>query len=63
VLTLAAHHHHHHHRRRRRLQSLDIGRQTWFARDVNTKAWVSDLKDGVKYLLGTKWLPTGWEVG
>jgi hypothetical protein len=42
---------------------MDVHRQTWYARDVRSKAWVSDLQDGVKYILGAKWLPTGWEIG
>jgi hypothetical protein len=44
-------------------RSFDMGAQVWNARSLATGAIVSTLADGVKYLVGVKWLPTGWEVG
>lgn len=42
---------------------FNIQKQKWFARDRQTMKIVSELKDGNKYLLGVKYLPTGWELG
>eukprot|EP00879_Flechtneria_rotunda_P022507 GHRR01023758.1.p2 GENE.GHRR01023758.1~~GHRR01023758.1.p2 ORF type:complete len:279 (+),score=87.28 GHRR01023758.1:1347-2183(+) len=42
---------------------LNIGKQMWSAVDTRTGAWVSDLNDGIKYMLGVGFLPTGWEMG
>lgn len=36
--------------------------QLWNARKPDGTV-VSTLRDGFKYLLGVKWLPTGWEIG
>jgi hypothetical protein len=36
--------------------------QLWNARKPDGTL-VSTLLDGLKYLLGVKWLPTGWEIG
>jgi hypothetical protein len=33
------------------------------AAGVAAGAWVSNLTDGFKYVLGSKYLPTGFEVG
>lgn len=44
-------------------RSFDMGAQVWNARSIATGAIVSTLRDGFKYLVGVKWLPTGWEVG
>jgi hypothetical protein len=40
-----------------------MGAQVWNARSIANGAIVSTLRDGFKYLVGVKWLPTGWEVG
>jgi hypothetical protein len=40
-----------------------MGAQVWNARSIATGSIVSTLRDGFKYLVGVKWLPTGWEVG
>lgn len=42
---------------------FDIQSQKWYARDRITKKTVSELQDGFKYLLGVKYMPTGWELG
>jgi hypothetical protein len=42
---------------------FDIQQQKWYARDRVTKKTVSELQDGFKYLLGVKYMPTGWELG
>lgn len=42
---------------------FDFQRQIWTAVNKSTGKWVSDLKNGVKYLVGIKFLPTGWELG
>jgi hypothetical protein len=44
-------------------RSFDMGAQVWNARSIANGAIVSTLRDGFKYLVGVKWLPTGWEVG
>lgn len=41
---------------------FDIQQQLWKARKPDGTV-VSTLRDGFKYLLGVKWLPTGWEIG
>lgn len=41
---------------------IDLGRQRWRAVNASSGAFVSELEDGWKYVLGSKWLPTGWEV-
>lgn len=43
-------------------RSFDIGQQVWNARRSDGTI-VSTLRDGHKYIVGVKWLPTGWEVG
>lgn len=40
-----------------------IKKQLWTAVNASSGAFVSDLKDGVKYALGVSFLPTGWELG
>lgn len=42
---------------------FDIEKQLWTAVRTSDGKWVSDLKDGVKYMVGIKFLPTGWELG
>lgn len=42
---------------------FDIQKQKWFARERKSKLVVSELEDGFKYLLGVKYMPTGWELG
>ncbi|KAF8067393.1 MER3 [Scenedesmus sp. PABB004] len=42
---------------------FDVRKQLWTAVRSSDGAWVSDLRDGVKYMLGNGFLPTGWEVG
>lgn len=42
--------------------SFDIGAQLWRARKSDGTV-VSTLQDGLKYIVGVKWLPTGWEIG
>lgn len=41
----------------------DIETQRWASYSKTTNAKCSDLTNGVKYVLGAKWLPTGWELG
>jgi hypothetical protein len=41
---------------------FDMQQQLWNARKPDGTV-VSTLLDGLKYLLGVKWLPTGWEIG
>jgi hypothetical protein len=43
-------------------RSFDIGAQLWRARKSDGTV-VSTLQDGFKYIVGVKWLPTGWEIG
>lgn len=42
---------------------FDIQTQKWYARDRVSKKTMSELQDGFKYLLGVKYMPTGWELG
>lgn len=42
---------------------INLAKQLWTAVNTTTGAWVADLTDGYKYVLGSKYLPTGWEVG
>ncbi|KAF6261585.1 chondroitin AC/alginate lyase [Scenedesmus sp. NREL 46B-D3] len=42
---------------------MNLGTQLWMAVNITTGARVSDLTDGLKYVLGSKYLPTGFEVG
>lgn len=42
---------------------FDMQRQAWYARNRTTMTPVSELKSGFKYLLGVKYMPTGWELG
>lgn len=44
---------------------FDIAKQLWFQFNKTTLQAVpgGELRDGVKYLLGVKFLPTGWELG
>lgn len=42
---------------------INLGKQMWGALNITTGAWVADLIDGYKYVLGSKYLPTGWEIG
>lgn len=42
---------------------FDIQKQKWFARERKSMLIVSELEDGFKYLLGVKYMPTGWELG
>uniref|UniRef100_A0A383V947 Alginate lyase domain-containing protein n=1 Tax=Tetradesmus obliquus TaxID=3088 RepID=A0A383V947_TETOB len=42
---------------------FDMQKQRWAAVYTSNGAWHSDLWDGVKYLLGIGFLPTGWEMG
>eukprot|EP00878_Enallax_costatus_P031100 GHUV01033963.1.p1 GENE.GHUV01033963.1~~GHUV01033963.1.p1 ORF type:complete len:177 (-),score=14.84 GHUV01033963.1:24-554(-) len=44
------------------LWQFDIRTQLWYARDKATGAVVKAQDDGVKYIVGSKWLPTGWEI-
>lgn len=38
--------------------------QSWWAHNAtNPEQRLSELRDGVKYLVGIMWLPTGWELG
>jgi hypothetical protein len=37
--------------------------QRWFAMNTTTFAKVSDYPTDTKWLLGVKYLPTGWEIG
>lgn len=37
----------------------DIRKQLWQAFRTSDGAWVSDLRDGVRYMLGIGFLPTG----
>lgn len=43
--------------------SFDYQKQLWTAVNSSSGKWVSDLRNGVKYLVGIKFLPTGWELG
>lgn len=43
--------------------TVDIKRQKWNALNTTNGAWLSDLNDGIKYMLGIGFLPTGWEYG
>lgn len=42
---------------------FDFQKQLWSAVNNTNGAWVSDLKDGVKYVIGNGYLPAGWELG
>jgi hypothetical protein len=37
--------------------------QLWAALNSTTGAVVTQLRDGVKYVVGNSFLPTGWEIG
>lgn len=41
---------------------FDIRSQLWYAKDTATGAVVATQTDGIKYVVGSKWLPTAWEV-
>lgn len=43
--------------------AFDMQRQLFYAKNSTSGAWVADLNDGVKYLQGITFLPTGWELG
>eukprot|EP00775_Hariotina_reticulata_P003960 gene3960-4213_t len=42
---------------------FDITAQRWYAMDTKTFTRVADYPDDTKWLLGVKYLPTGWEFG
>eukprot|EP00775_Hariotina_reticulata_P012621 gene12621-12751_t len=42
---------------------INLGSQLWNAINTTSGAVVSELRDGFKYVLGSKYLPTGWEIG
>ncbi|WIA43021.1 hypothetical protein OEZ86_009555 [Tetradesmus obliquus] len=42
---------------------INLGSQLWLAVNATTGAWVSNLTDSFKYVLGSKYLPTGFEMG
>lgn len=41
---------------------FDIRTQLWHAKDLTSGAVVKTQEDGVKYIVGSKWLPTAWEI-
>jgi hypothetical protein len=41
---------------------FDVKTQVWSAISKSTGQAVQQLHDGIKYVLGTGYLPTGWEV-
>lgn len=43
--------------------ALDMQKQKWYTRNLATGAVVSWLEDGIVYIVGSKFLPTGWELG
>jgi len=42
---------------------INLGSQLWNAINKTSGAVVSELRDGFKYVLGSKYLPTAWEIG